>query len=552
MSEKKWSTEMSVFALTVMNQKYAHNKHDGTKETWPEIAQRVAKNVLKTVSAPKATVDEIASLIEQRKFIPGGRYLYASGNAFHQVQNCLLMRVHDSREGWGNFLDKAATGLMSGAGIGADYSGLRPEGAIIKKTGGFSSGPIALMIATNEVGRASKQGGDRRAAIWAGLKWSHADIFKFITLKDWIPEVRALKEKDFNFPATMDGTNISVQLDDIFFNAFHNDKHKLHAHAQSVYWATVRQMLKTGEPGFSIDLGANRKETLRNACTEICSEDDSDICNLGSINMARIESPEEMKRVVELGTYFLLAGTRYSDVPYAKVDEVRTKNRRLGLGLMGIHEWLLLRGLRYAPSTELAEYLDIYAASGEYANRLADEWEISRPVKTRAIAPTGTIGIIAETSTGAEPLFCVAYKRRYAKGNTWNYQYVIDPTAKRLIDSGVSPDAIEDAYSLAENVEQRVAFQAWLQQYVDHSISSTINLPMWGTELNNDGLVQGFGKMLIKYLPKLRGITVYPDGARGGQPLSPVKYQTAIKHVGEVFVEAMDICDLTKGGSCGS
>jgi ribonucleoside-diphosphate reductase alpha chain len=159
---------------------------------------------------------------------------------------------------------------------------------------------------------------------------------------------------------------------------------------------------------------------------------------------------------------------------------------------------------------------------------------------------------MAETTTGIEPVFCTAYKRRYAKGSVWNYQYVIDPTAKRLIDSGVSPDKIEDAYTLAENVEARVAFQAWLQGFVDHSISSTINLPMWGTELNNDSLVQGFGKMLIRYLPQLRGITVYPDGARGGQPLNPVKYATAIKHIGEVFVEAADICDITKGGSCGS
>jgi ribonucleoside-diphosphate reductase alpha chain len=396
------------------------------------------------------------------------------------------------------------------------------------------------------------QGGSRRSAIWAGLKWSHADIQEFITLKNWIPEVRALKEKDFNFPATMDGTNVSVQLDDEFFTAFHNDKHKLHPHAQSVYWSTIRQMLKTGEPGFSIDTGHNKKETLRNACTEVTSETDSDICNLGSINMARIDSLEEMQRVVELGTMFLLAGTLYSDVPYAKVDEVRTQNRRLGLGLMGLHEWLLTRDLTYAPDPELEKYLKVYATSTEIAGSYADDWGISRPVKTRAIAPTGTIGIMAETTTGIEPVFCTAYKRRYAKGSVWNYQYVIDPTAKRLIDSGVSPDKIEDAYTLAENVEARVAFQAWLQGFVDHSISSTINLPMWGTELNNDSLVQGFGKMLIRYLPQLRGITVYPDGARGGQPLNPVKYATAIKHIGEVFVEAADICDITKGGSCGS
>lgn len=545
------SLEMSAFAQAIMHQKYSHTI-DGKPETWEEIAARVARNVLKSVNASKRQIDDTAKLIADRKFIPGGRYLYASGRPFHQVQNCLLMRVDDSREGWADHLQKCAMALMTGAGIGIDYSQVRPEGAPIRKTGGFATGPLALMKMTNECGRGIMQGGSRRSAIWAGLNWAHADVHKFVTMKNWPEEVRAMKDKDFNFPAPMDGTNISVQLDDEFFKAYHNDKHRLHAHAQSVYWAIVKQMLKTAEPGFSVDTGDNAGETLRNACTEITSADDSDICNLGSINMARIESLAEMATVVELGTAFLLAGTVYSDIPYAKVGEVRQKNRRLGLGLMGLHEWMLLRGLSYGPSVELSQYMEVYATSTDVAARYAQSWGLSSPVKTRAIAPTGTIGIVAETTTGIEPVFCVAYKRRYAKGSVWHYQYVVDPTAKRLIDSGVRPESIEDAYVLAEDCERRVAFQAWLQKYVDHSISSTLNIPAWGSEQNNDSKIQDFGRMLIKYLPELRGITCYPDGARGGQPLSPVKFSTAMRYQGEVFVEAMDICDLTKGGSCGS
>jgi ribonucleoside-diphosphate reductase alpha chain len=151
-----------------------------------------------------------------------------------------------------------------------------------------------------------------------------------------------------------------------------------------------------------------------------------------------------------------------------------------------------------------------------------------------------------------EPILCAAFKRRYLKGDSVHYQYVIDPAAKKLIDQGVNPDKIEDAYTLAENVERRVAMQAWLQGYVDHAISSTINLPSWGSELNNEDKVRSFGNMLMKYLPQLRGVTCYPDGARDGQPLTPVKYTTAIKHIGEVFIEAQDICDITRGGSCGN
>lgn len=543
----------SKFAEDIYKQKYAHTKPDGTKESWDEIAARVASEVLYSSPAEKIgpVVAKMFDLIRDRKFMPGGRYLYAAGRPFHQVQNCLLLRAEDSREGWADLLHKASMALMTGAGIGVDYSAIRPEGAHISRTGGKATGPLALMQMVNEAGRHIMQGGARRSAIWAGLNWKHPDVLKFIDIKNWSPEVRKLKEQDYNFPATLDGTNISVILDREFFDAYAAGDE----HAQKVYWATVTNMLSTAEPGFSVDYD-NPRESLRNACTEITSEDDSDICNLGSLNMARFDTLEEFKAAVELATVFLLAGTLYSDVPYEKVTDVRTANRRLGLGIMGIHEWLLKRGKTYGADAELATWLEAYrTVSEDTAAKTADAWGISRPVKTRAVAPTGTIGIVAETTTGVEPIFCVAYRRRYRgdDGVTTKYQYVIDPTAKRLIDSGVSPDLIEDAYTLAENVERRVAFQAWVQQYVDHAISSTINLPPWGSDLNNEGTVRTFGEMLLTYLPKLRGMTAYPDGARGGQPLTRVKYETAIQHVGQVFVEGADICDISgKGGSCGS
>lgn len=543
---------MSVFAKTILNQKYAHTKRDGQLEDWNNIAYRVSKHVLNAVGASETLRNRLHKIIEGRKFIPGGRYLYATGRPYHQTQNCLLLRAEDSREGWSELMQKATMALMTGAGIGVDYSNVRGEGKLIRKTGGTATGPLALMQMVNEAGRGIMQGGNRRSAIWGGLNWAHPDAHKFITLKNWIPEVRELKSKDFNFPATLDGTNISVQLDDAFFSAYSDEKNPQHAQATSVYWATIRQMLKTAEPGFSVDTGSNSKETLRNACTEITSRDDSDICNLGSINMSCIESLEDMEDVVEAATLFLLAGTIYSDVPYPKVDIIRQKNRRLGLGLMGIHEWLLRRGVKYGADDELAKYLAIYAKSGSFAKQYADKWDISTPIKTRAIAPTGTIGILGETTTGIEPIFCAAYKRRYLKSNSWHYQYVLDPTAKRLVDAGLDPEAIEDAYTLSEDVERRVAFQAWVQEYVDHSISSTINLPAWGSDGNNESHVRKFGNMLMKYLPRLRGLTVYPDGARSGQPITAVKYATAQSHVGNVMLEAGNICEISKGGSCGS
>ena len=536
---------------TVINSKYAKFPTQQDQQTWPEISSRVSESVFKVVPAKRDLIDEVAYRIAIRQIIPGGRYLYAAGRDYHQVQNCLLMRAEDSREGWSEIMHNASMALMSGAGIGVEYSHVREKGALIRKTGGEATGPTALMQMVNEAGRFIQQGGSRRSAIWAGLGWDHKDIFDFIHLKDWSPEVKALKAKDFNFPATMDGTNVSVRLDGEFFKAYNDTSHPKHLHAVRVYWETVQQMLMTGEPGFSIDTGENEGETLRNACTEITSATDSDICNLLSINLARINTLEDMQVCVEIGTALLVAGTEYSHVPYSKVAEIRSLNRRLGLGLMGIHEWLIQHGKKYGPDDDLAKYLEIYAQSTEVAHGWEGKWNLSPSLKTRAIAPTGTIGIVAETSTGAEPIFCVAFKRRYLNGKTWNYQYVVETIAKRLIEEdGISPESIEDAYSIEP--ERRVKFQVWLQQYVDHGISSTINLPAWGSEANNEDKVEDFGNMLLKYLPKLRGITCYPDGARSGQPLTAVSYKQAMKHKGQIFVESQDVCDITRGGTCGS
>ena len=547
-------TPMSPFAKSIYLAKYAARDEAGEliETDWSETAERVVPTVLAALGyGPESEeVLRLTSFVRDRKFIPGGRYLYATGKDYHQTNNCLLLRAEDSREGWADLFHKAAMSLQTGAGIGVDYSAVRGKGSRIRRTGGIASGPIELMKAVNELGRSVMQGGNRRSAIWAGLKWSHKDVFDFIHLKDWPEYIRAAKEKDFNAPAAMDMTNISVLLDDEFFAAYHDTTHAQYGHARRVMTEVVQQMFKTGEPGFSVNLGDQVNETLRNACTEVTSEDDSDVCNLGSINLARVTSIDEMREVTRLGTLFLLAGTSYSDVPYEKVREVRSKNRRLGLGLMGLHEFLAVRGLKYEPSKWLGEYLVEYAKSDEYAKKYAMKHNLSVPVATRAIAPTGTIAIVAETTTGIEPIFCVAYKRRYLDaGKVWKFQYVIDPTAKKLVDAGVDPDSVEDAYTLSLDMERRVRFQAWLQTFVDMSISSTINMPAWGTVANDESMLAEYERILIQYLPKIRGITVYPDGARGGQPLSPVPYSVAAGQEGLVFEESDERC---LGGVCGA
>lgn len=781
--------------------------------------------------------------------------------------NCYLLRAEeDTREEWADLTRRAMSCLMTGGGIGIDYSRLRESGRLLSRTGGIASGPIPLMYTINEVGRNVMQGGSRRSAIYASLNWKHPDVQEFLHAKNWQDikiggsgyTVRQAKMENFNFPAPLDMTNISVNYDNAWLNKEHREK-------DPIFLENCKQAMSTGEPGFSFNFGDKENETLRNACvpyetpiltdagyvligdtigksinvwngeefsevipyatgkqelvkvvlsdgtdfictpnhkfidysgnfieasmleegtklykasypildlnkeyqgtyyegysqgfysgdgnsgyewswvynekqavipwligtvikrefrsiwkhgpmldkafvpvnknkayalgwlagicdsdgtivnnknskniqiasidisflrniklmlsrfgcyakitlareeqygdikgkiykqqplyrlhigatslntliqcgletkrldisnnfpnrethkftyvisveylneskdtfcftepkkhtgvfngiltgqcTEVTSEDDSDVCNLGSINLGAIESLEEFKSIVCLASKFLVCGTIRAELPYDKVYKVREKNRRLGLGLMGIHEWLLKRGYKYEVVPELHKWLEVYRSESE---RAADEHcarlYISKPIAYRAIAPTGSIGILASTTTGIEPLFAVAYKRRYlTEGTKWKYEYVVDAVADSLIKQyGLQPDKIETALDLAEDYERRIRFQADVQDYVDMSISSTINLPEWGTDKNNENKVEKFAYVLAKYSSRLRGFTCYPDSARGGQPLSVISYEEANKHKGVIF-EEHDICEIGgKSGVCGS
>lgn len=537
------------FARDTFYNKYANSPN----QTWEEKAQCIVDDVC-TNLMPNDLRQELKEYICQFKFMPGGRYIYYAGKVASFFNNCYLLKgEEDTREEWGRLGRRSSDCLMSGGGIGVDYSVFRPAGAPLGRTGGTASGPIPLMHTINELGRNVMQGGSRRSAIYASLNWLHGDARTFLTAKNWhemeiVPGVTyaQAKEANFNNHAPLDMTNISLNYDNKFLDRIENNT------LPQIFIDNCRQAMMTGEPGFSFNFGDKENETLRNACTEVTSEDDSDVCNLGSINMGAIDTLDEFRDVVRLASGFLVCGTITADLPYDKVYEVRKKNRRLGLGLMGIHEWLLKRGYSYGMNPELRQWMEVYREESERAaNSLCDRLSISRPVAYRAVAPTGTIGILAGTTTGLEPLFAVAYKRRYlVGGDKWKFQYVVDSTAELLIaENELDPNKIETSIDLVDDYERRIAFQADVQDYVDMSISSTINLPAWGTELNNEDRVEEFASTLAKYAPRLRGFTAYPDGARGGQPLTPCTYKEAMRHKGVVFEENGDAA--CGGGVCG-
>lgn len=544
----------SQLSETIFNEKY---RHAGC-ETWAELASTMVKDVCGEL----LTKDEQATLIQyitDMKFIPGGRYLYYAGRALKFFNNCYLLKSEeDSRQDWAYTSWKAESCLSTGGGIGNDYSIYRPEGARLGRTGGVASGPIPKIQMINEIGRSIMQGGGRRSAIYASLNWKHGDAKTFLYAKDWDAmevsgtnglSIGDLKRADFNYHAPLDMTNISLNYDTEWLNDYYST-----GDPGETFKANVRQALRTGEPGFSFNFFDKESETLRNACTEVTSSDDSDVCNLGSVNLSRIDSINELSDVVFLATKFLLCGTLIADVPYGKVKDVREKNRRLGLGLMGIHEWLIQRGYKYEVTDELHQWLSVYRGiSDSSSKQFAEVLGISTPVANRAIAPTGTIGMLAGTTTGIEPVYAVAYKRRYlTEGKRWKYQYAVDSISQLLIEQyDTDPESIESAVDLAQDYERRIKFQARVQDYVDMAISSTINLPAWGTDDNNEDMVGLFSSTLASYASKLRGFTCYPDGSRGGQPLTSVPYATAVKQLGEEFDEHLEYTDVCDGGVCG-
>ena len=531
------------------------NKYASTEyETWSDKAHAVVNSVCGDFNGTKNNLmektdrDQLAQYIAEFKFIPGGRYLWYAGRDARFYNNCYLLRLEeDTREEWAGVTQRAMSCLMTGGGIGVDISRARPSGRRLKRTGGVASGPIPLLYTLNEVGRNVMQGGSRRSALYGSMNWQHEDATQLLKAKNWHDitvgdtTLADLKKADFNFPAPLDMMNISLNYDDAWLKDQMNP----------VFIENVKQAMMTGEPGFSFNFGDKQNETLRNACTEITSEDDSDVCNLGSVNLANIETIDEFSDVVTLASKFLVCGLIRAQLPYEKIAKVRRDNSRIGLGLMGMHEWLLKRDSRYEMTDELKQWMKVYEReSKRSADQHCDRLFLKRTKGYRAIAPTGTISILAGTTSGVEPIYAVAYRRRYlTDGTRWKHQFVVDGTAQALIDGGINPDKIESAVDLASDPERRIKFQYELQKYVDHAISSTINLPAWGTELNGEHTVDQYATTIAKYASGLRGLTVYPDGARGGQPITSVPYEEANAKRGVIYEDNSE--EQCLSGVCG-
>lgn len=473
----------------IINEKYLC---DGEK-TWDDIANRVTREVLNVYGVKYKYYNDTLNAIKEKKFIPAGRFLYSAGRRFHQIFNCISMNVEDSREGWADLLWKVAMALQTGAGIGIRYNKIRPKGSLIHGTGGIASGVPSLIKIVDSIGQEVVQGGSRRSAIMAMLDISHPDAYDVIRIK--------------NEDGSLSCTNVSIELQ------------KESDMDNSLFDDIIDGMLRNGEPGIVINF--NTDEVLRNVCGEMTSNMDSTPCCLGSINLGNIDNINEFEKILIIAVGFLVAGTVYSDIPYKKVSDVQKQNRRIGIGLMGIHEFLIRNGLSYKPCNLLEDYLKVFETSTVKANQFARLLNISEIKKSRAIAPTGTISMVAETTGGIEPIFSKEYIRQYYnKQGVYVSEHVIDPVAEKIMGKYGLKD-VETVYDIS--LENRLGMQKLIQKYTDMAVSSTINiLP---DSIDRDK----FKTILREYIPHLKGLTVYPLGTRKNEPFKPIRNETSCK-----------------------
>jgi ribonucleoside-triphosphate reductase len=443
--------------------------------------------------------------------------------------------VKDSREGWGVALLKTADGLLNCEEVVLNITDIRPRGTPIKSLGGVSAGPASLVLMidgifnaimrsylkkrtlgpidwmriANYIGRGVSAGGQRRSAQMAMLHWKHESVDKFVTCKD--------NDGD------LEGMNISVVIDNTFVKQAGSKKTK----AGKLFDRIIKHACTHGEPGlWNIELA---KQTVPEAfATNPCGEQSLPKwgnCNLGHINLAAHSSPDEIVDSARVLTEMLINGTMKSKFPlpefYRRVD----KDRRIGVGILGFHTWLVKRGKKFDIDEDDEKFFMILQKIiREHANQYSKKIKIRKPETVTTVAPTGTISFIAGVTSGIEPMFCAAYKRKYYTGGVDQElaeQIIIDPLAKECLEKGI---AVDDSFSL--NTKQHLDVQIKIQKaFVDNSVSKTINLPTVGTF----DIKQVRKDVLDALKRKIKGVTLYPNGARGNQPFTPVSLDEALK-----------------------
>ena len=542
------------------------------------------------------------NLMASGKFLPNSPTLMNAGQPEGLLSACFVLPVNDSISEIFEAVKNTALIQKAGGGTGFAFDKLRPSGDIVASSGGTTSGPISFWRVIAEATRAIQQGAHRRGANMGMMSVEHPDILKFIHAKQDMTSFN-------NF-------NISVKITDAFMNALHKSpdiphivinprtrQHyviprtvDLHSYriqdlrtldgngndcytVQEIWQMIVANAHATGEPGVCYIDRVNENNPTPGLgpinATNPCGEQpllDYEACNLGSLNISQFVLPdnsdldwEALGEAAEYAVRFLDNVIDANHWPIPEIRDVSLGNRKIGLGIMGFADTLVLLGIRYDSdeAVSFAERLSRFVQNkahyasqklaqqrGTFPNWHGSIWDTDHRVPMRnaactTIAPTGSISIIAKCSSGIEPIFKLAYKRRVLDGAEF---VQLHPLLERLggeqgwmnerirteLMSGTDPSKIRgipvdlgEIFVTAHEIapEWHVRIQAAFQSNVDNAVSKTVNLPADATRGDVDRIFK------LAYELRCKGVTVYRDNSRDNQVLSAV--QTSQRSIGE-------------------
>ncbi len=560
--------KLSLNAVQVLEKRYLLKDEQGKVVESPAgLFRRVARVIasvdkLYDKNADTETIgDAFYGMMSRLEFLPNSPTLMNAGTDIGQLSACFVLPVGDSIEEIFDALKYMALIHKSGGGTGFSFSRLRPNGDIVGSTKGVASGPVSFMRIFDVATDVIKQGGRRRGANMGILRVDHPDIIEFISAKE--------KEGVFN------NFNISVGVTDAFMEAVRNDdfyelinprtgRPVKRVRAAGVFNAIVASAWRTGDPGLIFLDEINRHNPTPHVgqieSTNPCGEVPLlpyESCNLGSINLSKMVENgdidwEKLRSVVRLAVHFLDNVIDANVYPLPQVEKATKANRKIGLGVMGFAEMLIQLNIPYDSNEALGVAEKIMSFISKEAFKRSEELALERGVfpnfdgsmwKERgykalrnatltSIAPTGSLSIIAGTSSGIEPLFAVSFIRNVIGTQLFETNLLFEKIAKErgfysteLMTEIARKGSIQGIEGIPEDVrrifvtaldiapEWHVRMQAAFQKHVDNAVSKTVNLPQDATL---DDVYQIYW---LAYELKCKGITVFRYGSRRKQVL---------------------------------
>ncbi len=585
--------EFRPIALRVLEERYLRRDPDGrVMETPEELFLRVARGVAaaeERYGGPKAVARRTADFHEalrSLKFLPNTPTLMNAGLRQGQLAACFVVPVLDDLRSILEGVRDMALIHQTGGGTGFSFTHLRPRGDQVRSTGRVASGPVGFMRIFDTATEVVKQGGRRRGANMGILNFDHPDILEFIKAKAE--------------PGMLSNFNLSVAVtDDFMARVGRDEEYPLinprtrtevgRLRAREVFDLICRCALETGDPGLlfldAIERDNPTPEMGRLEATNPCGEQPLlayESCNLGSINLARLVRDrgldwEELDRLTDLGVTFLDDVIDQSHYPLPQITAITQANRKIGLGVMGLADLFIRLGIAYdsPEALELGEQImaRLQARAVARSEALAQErgpfpnFPRSRYCKegrnprrhatVTTVAPTGTISIIAGASSGIEPLFAVAYRRRALEGTEFGEVHPLflqklrefglqeEEWLPRLLTTGrvrpfkELPAALRRLFptTFEVSVDYQVKMQAAFQRHVENAVSKTINLASDATEAD---IAQAYTQA---HTLGLKGITVYRYGSKSGQVLSLPTAAQALT-LAQEFAEECRLCSV--------